>query len=97
MEDKDKWKFKATCHNCNKKGHFRPNWPDLVDNDGNNATPEADTEKANTKKSSQNKGKKKVSFTQDKELDNNNDDDDDAEDHFLNVGHFGFLKYDRGP
>ena len=74
MIDKDKWQLKSTCHNYNKKGHIRPNWPDLVDDYDKNLIPDVDSDKENKKKSSLKKRKRKIVFAQDEESENDNDD-----------------------
>ena len=80
-----------------QKNHIRPDCPDIVEDKNNYATPDADSEKSKKNKYFLNKCKNNVAFAQDEESDKYNDDDDDAKADFLNVDHFVFFQYDRGP
>ena len=57
--DFEEWVKTATCHNCNKKGHIRPNCPELNNN--------------NDKSGSSNANVNKQNETETKEKDDNND------------------------
>ena len=60
---KDDWQKEATCHNCQKKGHIRPNCPDLEEEDDD----EAPTPKKSILKKKKDKKKAAVTFATDTE------------------------------
>ena len=90
-KNKDKWQKKATCHNCGELGHIRPNCPKLQDADDN----ERDDKKESTLKpkdstASDNKPKKKTSFTQCRTITASDTDDEGEHETSTSFVNFGF-------
>ena len=93
----DSWHKKATCHNCGKLGHIRPNCPKLSDSDDKDSD-KADSSSSKSKEhDSADKSKKKTSFTQQRSNTTtitDSDDDGELETQFLN---FGFCTTTKKP
>ena len=81
------WHKDAVCHNCNEKGHIRPNCPKLQDSDANSEEEDNKSNKGTTRKKGKANTKKAFSQHNAENDDEYNDDDEadsDVEEQFIN-------------
>jgi len=95
----DSWQKKATCHNCGKIGHIRPNCPSLKEDSGT----ELDTNKTKSPtksskdKQAAKKKKKKTYFAQQATVISSGNESSKTENQFLSFTFFGHCNTTANP